>query len=202
MTGKLRTGIRRIANAPYSQSVPRMARQRGAILIFCLVFLLILTMMGVASMESTVLEERMAGNMQDYNAAFQAAETSLQTAENWLAGQTAWPATSADGSTLVWTRDTMDPDAADSLHWWQDADRQSHEWWEDNAEEVADAEGVATEPHYVIEEFADINTGQSLAIGTGLQSRVRVFHRITARGTGTSDSSVVQLQSTFVKSYE
>ena len=38
-------------------------RQKGAVLIFCLVFLLVLTMMGVSSMESAVLEERMAGNM-------------------------------------------------------------------------------------------------------------------------------------------
>lgn len=177
-------------------------QQKGAILVFCLVFLLVLTMMGVASMESAILEERMAGNMQDYNAAFQSAEASLKTAESWLFGQFTWPATSADGATGVWERDAMDPNSADSLQWWQDQNRQSQNWWDTNSTEVTGIAGVASEPGYLIEEFADINTGQSLAIGTGLQSRVRVFHRITARGTGASDTAVVELQSTFVKSYE
>jgi len=181
---------------------PAAARQRGAILIFCLVFLLVLTMMGAASMETAVLEERMAGNMQDQNVAFQAAETSLQSAENWLLGQRFWPATSADGSTTVWIRDATDPDDTDSLYWWQDADRDDTAWWEDNAVAVAGLDGVATEPRYIIEELAEISAGQSLAIGTGQETRVRVFHRVTARGTGIGDTAVVQLQSTFVKSYE
>ncbi len=180
--------------------VPR--KQRGAVLIFCLVFLLVLTMMGVTSMESAVLEERMAGNMQDFNAAFQAAETSLQTAETWLLNQLNWPATSGDGSTTVWSRDSMDPDATDSLHWWQDSARDSQSWWNTNGIEVAVVEGVATAPHYVIEEVSTITTGQSIGIGSGLQNRVRVFHRVTARGSGVGDAAVVQLQSTFVKSYE
>jgi type IV pilus assembly protein PilX len=178
------------------------ARQRGAILIFCLVFLLVLTMMGVSSMESAVLEERMAGNLQDQNAAFQAAETSLQTAEHWLLDQQFWPETSTDGSTTVWERDAADPDNSDSLHWWQDASRDDSEWWEDNAIAVAGVEGVAAEPRYLIEELSEISTGQSIAIGTGQEPRVRVFHRVTARGTGVGDTTVVQLQSTFVKSYD
>ena len=191
----------RPGSAPLRFATPP-GRQKGAILIFCLVFLLVLTMMGVTSMESAVLEERMAGNMQDQNAAFQAAETSLQSAENWLLAQRFWPATSEDGSTTVWVRDATDPDDADSVHWWQDADRDDTAWWEDNAIAVAGVDGVATEPRYVIEELSEISTGQSIAIGNGQESRVRVFHRVTARGTGVGDTAVVQLQSTFVKSYE
>ncbi len=192
----------RLPHSAVLKPVQLPARQRGAILIFCLVFLLVLTMMGVSSMESAVLEERMAGNLQDQNAAFQAAETSLQTAENWLLQQRFWPETSADGSTTVWERDAADPDDADSLHWWQDASRDDSEWWEDNGIAVAGVEGVAAEPRYLIEELSEISTGQSIAIGTGQESRVRVFHRVTARGTGVGDTAVVQLQSTFVKSYE
>ena len=177
-------------------------KQRGAVLIFCLVFLLVLTMMGVSSMESAVLEERMAGNMQDINAAFQAAESSLQTAENWLANQINWPSTSNNGTTTVWDRDSMDPDTVDSLHWWQDSARDTNAWWGNNGVEVTTVEGVGSAPHYIIEELSNITTGQSIGIGSGQQNRVRVFHRITARGTGVGDAAVVQLQSTFVKSYE
>lgn len=183
-------------------NLPGRRTQQGAILIFCLVFLLVLTTMGVASMESTILEERMAGNMQDHNAAFQAAESSLQAAESWLIAQTLWPATSTDGSTTVWDLNAMDPDDSDALHWWEDADRQAADWWEGNAEEVAGVDGLASAPRYTVEELATINAGQSLAIGTGVQNRVRVFHRITARGVGTSNAAVVRLQSTYVKAYE
>jgi len=183
-----------------SLSLP--ARQRGAMLIFCLIFLLVLTMMGVANMESAVLEERMAGNLQDQNAAFEAAEIALQAAEHWLLQQRDLPQTSADGNGMVWERDAADPDDTDSLHWWQDASRDDSQWWEANAIEVAGVEGLAAAPRYIIEEWSQITTGQSIAIGTGQQSRVRVFHRVTARGSGAGDTAVVQLQSTFVKSYE
>lgn len=182
--------------------LPPPARQRGAILIFCLVFLLVLTMMGVSSMESAVLEERMAGNQRDQSAAFHAAETSLQTAENWLLQQRMRPQTSRDGGGMVWERDAADPDDTDSLHWWQDASRDNSEWWENNAIAVAGVAGLATEPRYIIEELSQISTGQSIAIGTGQESRVRVFHRVTARGTGVGYAAVVQLQSTFVRAYE
>lgn len=195
----MRTNLQRaLTNGAYSAR----GKQRGAVLVFCLVFLLVLTMMGVASMESAVLEERMAGNMQDYNAAFQASESSLQTGENFLQGQITWPATSTDGSTTVWVRDSMDPSTADSLHWWQDGARDTSTWWGNNGIEVSAVEGVATPPHYIIEEVSTITSGQSIGIGSGLQSRIRVFHRITARGSGVGDASVVQLQSTFVKAYE
>lgn len=189
-----------ISHAAPSFSLPR--KERGAVLIFCLVFLLVLTMMGVSSMESAVLEERMATNMQDFNAAFQAAESSLQTAENWLGGELFWPATSADGSTTVWIRDAIDPAADDSVQWWQDTTRDTGSWWNANGIEVATVDGVDTAPRYIIEELSNITTGQSIGIGSGLQNRVRVFHRITARGTGVRDSALVKLQSTYVKTYE
>jgi type IV pilus assembly protein PilX len=189
-------------NIQPASKLPGRRAQSGAILIFCLVFLLILTTMGVASMESTILEERMAGNMQDHTAAFQAAESSLQAAESWLVSQTIWPTTSADGTTTVWTLDAMDPDSADAMHWWEDSDRQAEAWWAGNAEAVAGVDGLASLPRYMVEELANINAGQSLAIGTGVQNRMRVFHRITARGVGTSDTAVVKLQSTYVKAYE
>ena len=77
-------------NMQKMRRTPKLAsrcRQKGAVLIFCLVFLAILTMLGVSGMESTILEERMSGNMRDYTLAFQAAESALKNAEAWLVGQ-------------------------------------------------------------------------------------------------------------------
>ena len=55
-------------------------RQRGAVLIVTLLFLVILTMLGVTAMSGTTMEERMAGNARDGSIALQAAEAALRDA--------------------------------------------------------------------------------------------------------------------------
>jgi type IV pilus assembly protein PilX len=55
-------------------------RQRGAALITALVLLVILTMLGLSSMTTNTMEERMSSNAQEKNRAFQAAEAGIQIA--------------------------------------------------------------------------------------------------------------------------
>ncbi len=62
-------------------------KQQGAVLLVCLVMLLVLTMIGVSSMSSSTLQERMAGGSRDYNQAFQAAEASLRVGEDYVRQQ-------------------------------------------------------------------------------------------------------------------
>ena len=58
-------------------------KQNGLALFTVMIFLLILTIIGISSMETSSLQQMMAGNMQWNNIAFQAAETGLNTtAEN------------------------------------------------------------------------------------------------------------------------
>lgn len=52
-------------------------RERGTALIMSLVILLILTILGVTAMGTASLEEKMAGNTQEINKAFQAAESGV-----------------------------------------------------------------------------------------------------------------------------
>lgn len=176
--------------------------QRGAVLIFVLIFLLVLTVVGLSSMESTILEERMAGNLQDFNVAFQAAEVAVMAAEQWLASRVFYPQCSADGSSGVWGRDAMDPDPDNFVPWWREPTRDNQGWWAANAVAVTTLPGLAQPPRYIIEEFVVSNVGESVAIGSGEPGRIRVFHRITGRGTGRNAASVVQLQSTYVRVYE
>jgi type IV pilus assembly protein PilX len=56
--------------------------ERGAVLIVSLIFLVILTMLGVTAMSSTTFEERMAGNARDAALAQQAAEAALREARD------------------------------------------------------------------------------------------------------------------------
>jgi type IV pilus assembly protein PilX len=55
--------------------------QSGVVLVVALIMLLLLALIGTAGMQSTSLEEKMAGNMRDKNLAFQAAESALSEAE-------------------------------------------------------------------------------------------------------------------------
>lgn len=52
--------------------------QRGIALVVALIFLLMLTILGVSAMNTSALEGRMAGNTQENNRAFQGAESALE----------------------------------------------------------------------------------------------------------------------------
>ncbi|QJQ94282.1 MULTISPECIES: PilX N-terminal domain-containing pilus assembly protein [Halomonadaceae] len=53
-------------------------------LIIAMVFMLLLTMLGLSAMQNTTLQERMAGNQRDHGMAFQAAEAGLREAERLI----------------------------------------------------------------------------------------------------------------------
>lgn len=57
------------------------SKQSGAVLFVSLILLLIMTLLGIAGMQTTILEEKMAGNYRDQTIAFQAAESTLRDAE-------------------------------------------------------------------------------------------------------------------------
>lgn len=58
-----------------------LSEQQGAMLITALIFLIIMTMLALASMGTNTLEERMASNYQEVNRLFQAAEAALKQVE-------------------------------------------------------------------------------------------------------------------------
>ena len=68
-------------------------------MVIALVMLLVLTLLATASARMTLMEERMTGNTQDRNVAFQAAEAALRSGEAQAPGRvlpdfggaTRWP---------------------------------------------------------------------------------------------------------------
>lgn len=73
--------VRRAA-LPRQSRRPRGRRaQQGMALIVSLVFLMLLSMLGLSSMQNTTMQERMAGNQRDRLMAFEAAEAALREAE-------------------------------------------------------------------------------------------------------------------------
>ncbi|GAB2885795.1 hypothetical protein GCM10027046_12770 [Uliginosibacterium flavum] len=66
----------------------RKQSQQGAALIVGLVFLLVLTMIGVSAIQTSTQEERMTGYILDSNASLQAAEAALREAESFVKNRT------------------------------------------------------------------------------------------------------------------
>ncbi len=65
----------------FPNTVASHRRQQGVVLVVGLLLLLVMTVLGVTTIKSTILEEKMAGNLRDKDLAFQAAEAALRDGE-------------------------------------------------------------------------------------------------------------------------
>lgn len=65
-------------------SLQRPNSQRGAVLLVSLIILLVLTLLGIATMESTGMEMKMANRSREHMIAMQAAEAGLRAAEMYI----------------------------------------------------------------------------------------------------------------------
>ena len=75
---------------------PMKNKQQGAVLAVSLIMLLVMTLLGISSLQGTTIEEKMAGNLMDRIRSFEAAESALREGEEQLAAATA-PSVSAYG---------------------------------------------------------------------------------------------------------
>ena len=169
-------------------------RQRGVVLAVSLIMLLVITLLGVTAMQSTLLQERMAGNVREVNMAFQAAEAALRDGEKVLAALTVRPTTcSTAPCSSVWARDVLAEPAAQTATWWT---TNGQEYGADATQEIT--EGVAADPYFVIEELDFIP--DSLRLGHGVPVG-RHYYRTAAHGVSASETSRSVVESTFVRRF-
>jgi type IV pilus assembly protein PilX len=174
-------------------------KQRGVVLIVALIFLVVMTMLILASIRGTVMQERMASNLYDRGLAFQAAEAALREGERFVL-ETAPKPTVAGCNT---SGNCSEPDP-DEIPAWQDEDN-----WE-NAHTVADAHGHVIEigdlpvpPQFLVELLADDMPEVNLCASTAIDPDAPCYggpeglrYRITAR-SGEAGRAVVILQSVY-----
>ena len=72
------TAIKYLSGPAYRRPAQR---QQGAALFISLMFLIILTLIGLSAANVGIMQERMAGNVRETNVAFQGAETTLRVVE-------------------------------------------------------------------------------------------------------------------------
>jgi len=175
-------------------------KQRGIALVISLIMLLMMTLLGLSAMNTSLMEEKMAGNSRDVELAFQAAETALRDAEIWLADQVNEPADTSTGTNRVWSPDSLDPDTGNAVSWWQEPQRNKVWWDASTAEYATTIININSKPRNVIEyrEFIP----DTLLIGEGSTSdEGMTYYQVTARGTGGSDQARVLIQTTTARRY-
>ena len=86
------------------------------------------------------------------------------------------------------------------MYWWDHGNINAG-WWTANGITIANVASVAAQPTYLVEEYAVVTSGESLAQGSGEIPVPRIFHRITASGVGLNATTRVSVQATFVQAY-
>jgi type IV pilus assembly protein PilX len=165
-----------------------------------LVILLILTILGLSSVQTTSLQERMSRNASDSNLAFQAAESALRDGEDMVGtGGEFNSMTSFDDYTGPGTGREQDPG---DVPGWELVD------WSPTSDSCTDCipaqtdiNGTASQPKYILEHVKTVESDDdrlnlnNIGVTTGA-GKTEVF-RVTAFGVGGTDSARVMLQSTY-----
>ena len=76
-------------------------QQQGAVLMISLILLLVMTVLGLSTMNTSVMQEKMAANSQNVNKTFQAAESAITSVTNQVLGGVQTRLANAMGSTTV-----------------------------------------------------------------------------------------------------
>lgn len=147
--------------------------QRGVTLIVTLIFLVVLTMLGLTAARNTIMQEHMSGSTRSRDLALQAAEAALKDAE-----QTAstWRALAFDGSQSgLSTHDSMLPN--DAAYWKNSVN------WTSYRTPVTALNQVSEQPRYRIEKMPNVGTEER--------------YRVTARGVGREATAIVVVQAQY-----
>lgn len=182
--GPVRTTARRRA---------QLRLERGAVLVVGIVFLLLMTLIGVTAFSLATQEERMAGNARDRLRAFEAAEQALRDCERHLSGLLP-PSLSADGAADPGMYEAPAASGSsparqrwETIGWDRDATRQL-----DGVAEVAE------QPRCIVQRLSRARTSDASLRAEAAAMPAQAY-QVTARGVGVNRSTVVVLQSTFVR---
>jgi type IV pilus assembly protein PilX len=171
-------------------------RQQGAALVVVLILLLVMTLLGLASLRGTLIEERMSANLYDRNLAFQAAEAALREGEARVAanGRSGFP----DENTGLCNANLCDKPTAAELEagYVPRAERDGAYW----ANATVDVGDLAVPPQYFIEYMGQAPSWPKCDSEMPVHpSCLKHRYRVTARSSAANRARVV-LQSNYAGS--
>ncbi len=181
-------------NARMEQPPHNKQQEAGAALLLTLTLVLILTILGIASVQTTSLREKMARNNRDMNIAFQAAMAAILEAEALLEKMPSLATLPAEGGAVTCAGGLCRASAQGDWHnpatyTSATADMGTAQAAKYLIEYIPDPEGrVAIEP---MDSTVEDSTG-------GIPTHLYIF-RITARGTGNTSAAVTIIQTSYGK---
>lgn len=184
--------------------------QHGMVLVIALLFLLVMTLLGTAAMQSSVQQEKLAANRRDSDLAFQAAEAALRAAERYIIS-TVVPNNiryfNSDADAILPPQYGLVPPGNDSpSHFWTNYFNNPNNpvLYLNNTSlpptgSLLSLSEVAQQPKYIIEDRTEgISNPEISGDQECAQPTTKKCFRITAWGMGGSTNTIVILQSTFV----
>jgi len=173
--------------------------QRGVALIVSLILLVIVTVIGLAAIRSTTLQEKMSSNLQDRQIALQNSEAALRVAQGLLQANAA---TIWRNCAVATTQCDNDPSSqADAQTAWQTVPTGT------GANQYTAGSNAVGQPQYVVEDMGFWNdrrttlgpqqTANSAQYGAATVTPTAHFFRITARSANPAaapDRATVTLQ--------
>jgi type IV pilus assembly protein PilX len=177
----------------FAMNPPRAPqRQRGAALLVCLIILVLVTLIGLTTMKSSILQEKMSGSNSDKTLAFEAAEMTLRDAEQHIRANLISVSGFAAGCTASLCRAPTDGSSlAETVDW--ESNRVASYGAGTGAAALS---GLARQPKYIIELLSEMQPPQGNSVKA---SSTGTAYRITALAYGRQENTRVMLQSTFYK---
>ena len=168
----------RVAN--FSHNISEL--QTGMVLLLCLIFLMALTLLGLSASSDAILQNRLAGNLQESERAKQSALLTQSWAEQWLLALDGAPpeicTAPCDGLYLHATGDLPPYPESESFSWWME---QGHEAGINpfTGDRIATISSDSFNlPVWIIEVL------QANPPVDGANPNLQVWYRILARGSG------------------
>ncbi len=175
-----------------------MRRQQGVSLLIVLILLLIMTLLGLASMRVGLLQERMGGGQFDRSLSFQAVEAALREAEARIE-LTPTPTFPSSGSCSAGLCPTPIAGAAD--RWSESSCPQATQvctGWASATSDVTQ-NGLTVAPTYVIEYMGKAPKYLAqVGLSSDEDTQTIDIYRITARSTQANRATVI-IQSNYTK---
>ncbi len=146
--------------------LPCRSRQRGATLLVALVFVIVLSLLGIGAAQNNRFQELMGGSTRDRELAFESAEAALQDAKATFATWRTGPFT----GTVTNGLSLYNAGNSNGAAWWNASAQ-----WPNYRTPTLNITRAIKQPQYRIEKMPDVGTVQ--------------YFRVTARGFGAAGTA-------------
>jgi type IV pilus assembly protein PilX len=193
------TGKKRL---PRNSSMIQARSQSGVVLVMTLIILLVVTLLGVSSIQLTGLQERMSRNATDAAFAFGGADAALRAAEIAIEAEDGLDSYTNDVTTVD---NKYSIEAVNNAPLWSNA-----AWWDTTANGIAvttydTTAGADRVPKYLVEfvrtSTPDLDVTNIGNVGSTVTAEDTHYFRVTARGIGRTAGAKIYMQTTYGKQF-